>query len=169
MSVKVCAFTGHRPIKFAFGYNEAAQECIAVKKALEREIHLLICEGVTVFISGMAQGVDLWAAEILLKLRAANPALKLYCAVPYKGHANEWPEGLKKRYDAILEQADRVSAISTSYTPDCFAKRDKWMVDRAQYILAVLKDGEENSGTGQTVKYAEQDGKKIIRINPDAI
>ena len=66
--MKTCAFTGHRPK--GLGYSESDERCI----------HLLIVrmieeEGVTHFISGMAQGVDLYAAEIVLELKEQYPRL----------------------------------------------------------------------------------------------
>lgn len=168
--IKVCAFTGHRPVKFAFGYNEDVPNCIAIKSALEYEIVNMIDNGVTVFISGMALGVDTWAAEIVLRLKEDKyPALKLYCAIPCKGQENKWSAAAQKRYKSILQRAYRVSVLSQSYTRDCMFKRDKWMVDHAQYLIAVLKDGEESSGTGLTVKYAKEKERDIIRINPDTL
>ena len=61
---RVC-FTGHRPEKLTrFEW--------LIKKDLEKEIKKAIDDGLTVFISGMARGVDIWAAEIVLKLRDAG-------------------------------------------------------------------------------------------------
>lgn len=37
------------------------------------------------FITGMARGVDIWAAEIVLKLRKEHGDIKLICASPYEG------------------------------------------------------------------------------------
>ena len=57
---KVCAFTGHRPQSLPFGFNEADERCINLKKALrEQIINLVENEGITHFISGMAIGVDM--------------------------------------------------------------------------------------------------------------
>lgn len=46
-----CCFTGHRPEKLH-------QPEWLIKMALEKEIRLAIDDGFTVFISGMARGVD---------------------------------------------------------------------------------------------------------------
>ena len=62
---RVC-FTGHRPEKLNMSEH-------AVKKALRIEILNAIEDGMPVFISGMARGVDIWAAEIVLELRKDNP------------------------------------------------------------------------------------------------
>ena len=109
---KACAFTGHRPKKLPWGYNEADVRCVALKAALEREIRLLIQEGVTDFLSGMAEGVDLLAAEIVLHLRSEYPSVKLHCILPYKGQETEWPAASQARYHAILAEADSIIYVS---------------------------------------------------------
>lgn len=48
-----------------------------VTAALEKEIRQAIADGFNVFISGMARGVDIWAAESVLRLlgrRRSRPA-----------------------------------------------------------------------------------------------
>ena len=40
-----------------------------IKKELRAEILNSINEGFNVFISGMARGVDIWAAEIVIELK----------------------------------------------------------------------------------------------------
>ena len=59
---KVCAFTGHRPNKLPWRYDETASGCIALRSVLAEQIGLLAEAGVTQFLSGMAEGVDTWAA-----------------------------------------------------------------------------------------------------------
>ena len=86
---KACAFTGHRPKKLPWGYNETDVRCVALKAALERQIRSLVQEGVMDFLSGMAEGVDLLAAEIVLHLRSEYPSVKLHCILPYKGQETE--------------------------------------------------------------------------------
>ena len=56
---RVC-FTGHRPEKLK-------QSESVIVKALETAIKEAIADGKNVFISGMARGVDIWAAEIVLR------------------------------------------------------------------------------------------------------
>ena len=94
----ICAFTGHRPKSFPWGYNESAPDCAALKKVLAEQITVLADEGVTGFISGMALGVDLWTAEIVLDLRMKNSRLKLCCALPCEGQERKWPSSTQKRY-----------------------------------------------------------------------
>ena len=65
--MKSCAFTGHRPQNLPFGFREDDERCTTLKKILKEQIVSLITdESVTHFISGMALGVDMNAAEIVL-------------------------------------------------------------------------------------------------------
>ena len=86
----VCAFTGHRPKSFPWGYNESALGCILLKEVLTAQISALAEQGVTDFLSGMAQGVDLWCAQIVLDLRKKNTAMKLHAILPCEGQERKW-------------------------------------------------------------------------------
>ena len=55
MSRISCAFTGHRPSKFPWKYDEANRRCVALKSALAEQIRLLADAGVTQFLSGMSE------------------------------------------------------------------------------------------------------------------
>ena len=89
--MKTCAFTGHRPQNLPFGLNEEDERCIKLKKTLrEQTIRVIENEGVTHFITGMAIGVDMYAAEIVLGLKAAYPGVTLECAIPYENQAEKW-------------------------------------------------------------------------------
>ena len=79
---KVCAFTGHRPNKLPWYYDEAASGCVALKAVLAEQIGLLAETGVTQFLSGIAEGIDTWAALSVLELREKDPAIKLHCILP---------------------------------------------------------------------------------------
>lgn len=166
---EICAFTGHRPVKFDFGYNEADARCQAIIKQIGIEIEQLVKRGVKSFISGMALGVDTWAAEAVLAMKRTDPYIKLYCAVPCKGQESKWSAESQRRYRRILEQADRTIVLADRYTPGCMEARDRWMVDRAGVILAVLRKDLQQSGTGLTVSYARECGRDIIVIDPDAL
>ena len=71
-------FTGHRPHKL----HQPESVVIA---ALEAKIREAIADGFVTFISGMAWGVDIWAAEIVLRLKAEGNPIHLIAAVPTRG------------------------------------------------------------------------------------
>lgn len=165
---KVCSFTGHRPQNLAFKFNEKDSRCIALKKRLKQEIEKQIKDnGVTHFISGMALGVDTYVAEIILDLKKKYPAITLEAAIPCEEQAIKWGEKNRERYFSIIERCDKQTIISKSYTPDCMNKRNRYMVNCSDVIIAVW-DGTP-SGTGNTVKYAKEKNKTVILINPTKV
>ena len=77
-------FTGHRPQKLPWKFNEQDERCIEMKKKLKNEIIKSIESGYTSFISGMALGFDIICAEIILELKEIYPNIRLICALPCK-------------------------------------------------------------------------------------
>ena len=155
-----CAFTGHRPHKFPWHYDEADSRCVALKAALAAQITALAGIGVTDFYSGGADGVDCWAALIVLELRKKNPALKLHLLLPHEGQADKWSDSAQERYRFILSQADSVEYVSREYYEGCMLDRDHRLVEAAGILLAVY-NGERRGGTAATVRYAQKLGKRL--------
>ncbi len=160
-----CAFTGHRPHKFPWKDNEADPRCIALKETLAEQIAMLARAGVTEYFTGGADGVDCWAAEIVLTMREKNPALKLHCLLPHEGQADRWSDSAQERYHSILERANSVDYVSRQYYDGCMIDRNHRLVESAGLLLAVF-NGVRRSGTGATVNYARKMGKEIIVIDP---
>ncbi len=84
---------------------------------LKEEIRTAVADGFQTFISGMARGVDLWAAEIVLSLRNEGAAVRLICASPYKGFENCWSREWQEQYRKVMERADLVRFICPGYKP----------------------------------------------------
>ena len=120
---------------------------------------------VTDFLSGMAQGVDLWCSQIVLDLKKKNPALKLHCILPHEGQTDKWSDLAREKYNTILEQADSVDYVSSAYYDGCMIERNHRLVDSAGLLLAVY-NGVRRSGTGATVNYARKMSREIIVIDP---
>ena len=147
-----CCFTGHRPEKLGMPETE-------VVKGLKKEIRTAIADGFQTFISGMARGVDLWAAEIVLALRDEGAAIRLICASPYKGFENRWSREWQERYRRVMERTDLVRFICPGYSRDCFQRRNKWMVNHSARVIAVYNGGP--GGTRNTVEYANRVGVSV--------
>ena len=58
------AFTGHRPQKLPFGFDEADPRCVDFKRRLCNSIEMMILEGYAHFISGGALGMDMYMPDI---------------------------------------------------------------------------------------------------------
>lgn len=93
---KTCAFTGHRPQSLPFGFDESDKRCTSLKSVMRDQIVALIeNEGVTHFITGMALGVDMYAAEIVLDLKQNTLTLlwKAQSLVRHKRSNGLWLHG----------------------------------------------------------------------------
>lgn len=145
---RVC-FTGHRPEKL----NQPES---VVVKALTNAIYEAIADCKNVFISGMARGVDIWAAEIVLRLRSEGEDVKLICASPYEGFERGWSADWQQRYNAVLRNADLVRYICPGYSRACFQIRNEWMVNHSSLVIAVFNG--QPSGTKNTIDYAIRRG-----------
>lgn len=158
--LKTIAVTGHRPPRFG-GYDERNNgTIIAVKRSIEQIIDLLVEAGVETFISGMALGVDTWAAESVLGWKKRHPQIRLVCAVAFEGVERKWPPASQERFRTILKRADQVVIVSHGgYSPGKLQRRNEWMVNRADGLLAVW-DGSPG-GTANAVHYAEAVGRPI--------
>lgn len=150
-----CCFTGHRPEKL----NVSEEE---VKKRLKIAISRAIEDGFNVFISGMARGIDMWAAEIVLEERCLNDEIKLVCVSPYKGVHTPWNYRERERYINILDNADVTKFVCEQYSSRCYHVRNCYMVDHSTRVIAAYNG--EKGGTKNTVNYAKSKGIEVINV-----
>lgn len=163
MSYTAC-FTGHRPQSLPCGSSETHSACLKIKSQLKRLIIDLIKQkNVTHFISGMALGVDTWAAELVIELKKEYPNITLEAAIPCRSQSDRWNEAAIERYNRLLLMCDKLNLISEQYTADCMMKRNMYMVDNSDYIVAVWNG--KPSGTGKTIKYALKIDKTVYCID----
>lgn len=156
MRMHRCCFTGHRPQKLRRTKEE-------IQADLENAIRQAITDGYTTFITGMAYGVDIWAGQIVVRLRKRNPALHLIAAIPFRGFEDRWSSDWKRAYQELLEQADLVKYICPGYNAGAYQRRNEWMVDHSSRVIAVFNG--EPSGTKNTIDYAIRRASQIIVIN----
>ena len=168
MNRKVCAFTGHRPQKFPWRKDETSPACAALKAALNTQILRLVEAGFTDFLSGMALGVDQWAAASVLELRENNPVIKLHCILPCKAQADGWTALERDAYQTTLNEADSVVYVNREKIRDCMLVRNRFMIDHASLVLAVY-NGEKRGGTASTVRYARKVGRDVWILNPTTL
>ena len=134
---------------------------------LTEQIEKLAAAGVTDYYTGMALGVDTWAAMAVLALRERNRAVKLHCILPCEGQEITWTIPAQVRYKYILGEADSVEYVKRLYDGKCMLDRNRRLVDSAGILLAVY-NGEKRGGTAAAVRYAFKAGRKIIYIIPDS-
>lgn len=160
---KAVCFTGHRPEKImrVAGIDEPAVEMI--KSMLYYQIYRAAEEGYEFFISGLARGVDMWAAEYVIDLKKKYPRMKLICAKPFENHQKSFHGKDLWELMNVLRHADEVVTVSREYSKNCYRLRNYYMVDNSSRLIAVVENF--RSGTGQTINYARKKGIDIKMIN----
>ena len=150
-----CCFTGHRKL------NTGGK----LKEVLSEVIDKAIADGYTDFYCGMALGIDMFAAEILISKMKENPSLHLHAALPCPEQDLKWTGEEKSRYEEILHFASSKTIISPFYTKTCMLTRNRFMVDNSERVIAVW-NGSMRGGTAYTVRYAKSQNKEIHLIRP---
>lgn len=150
-----CCFTGHRPDKMTLGEKE-------IKPLLEKAIDKAIDEGFVTFVTGMAMGTDVWAAEVVLEKKKQNNEIHLVCALPHPGFEKRRSETEKNRFIEITEKADCIKLVNDHYFTGCYQVRNEWMVDRSARVIAVY-DG-QSGGTRNTIRYCEKVNVEVVNV-----
>ena len=119
-----CAFTGYRPQKMPFGFNESDPRCIDFKRRVKETIQALYDMGYRHFISGGALGMDMFAAEAVLELRAQRPDMSLEMVSPFDDQAARWSPELRARHDRLFALRLRRFRAFLHRTPLLQAGRD---------------------------------------------
>ena len=149
-------------------YAENSIQCDELKGRLEELIKNLIeKESVTHLISGVALGADTYAANIVLNLKAQYPGITLKCAIPCETQAVKFNERDRDIYYDLLAKCDKETLLQQNYTSDCMQKRNEYMVDNSDYVIAVWNG--KPSGTGNTVKYAKKKNKVVLLVDPQIL
>ena len=159
-----CAFTGYRPQKMPFGFDETDPRCIDFKKRVQATIQTLYDMGYRHFTSGGALGMDMFAAEAVVELRKQHPEVILEMVSPFDDQASKWPEEYQARHDLLFELADITTATSHVYTKSAMFIRNRYLVNNADLLLAAY-DGQPG-GTAMTIGYAKANGVTVQIIRP---
>ena len=160
----VC-FSGYRPEKLPWGYDECDPRCAQLKQRLRRAVCAACDDGFRHFICGMANGCDLYFFDAARYLRLQHPEVTIEAAIPYSGQADRWRPELRERYAYDLRQCDYQTLVQEAYTPGCMMRRNRYMVDHASRLIAVF-DGQEG-GTRRTVEYALRSGLEVVYVDAE--
>ncbi|MCC8182802.1 MAG: DUF1273 domain-containing protein [Clostridiales bacterium] len=163
-----CCFTGHRPNRLPWLGDRADFRTQALTEALWGRIQASYEAGYTRFLSGMALGVDLLCAELVLRLREeSNGGAELIPVLPYPGQADRWKQEERRRYREILQACQNsIVVVSPCYFKTCYLQRNRYLVDHTAKIIGVY-DGKPVGGTYQTLEYARQKGLEMELLMPE--
>ena len=148
------AFSGHRTY------------CGEASDALRRTLEALYDRGFRTFLSGMAVGFDLAAAEAVLELGQRREGVRLVAAVPFHGQESRFSLGDRERFRRVLAAADGSVVLSPVYHRGCYAVRNNFLTDNAR-VLVAWYDG-MSGGTHYTVRRALGRGLEFVNLHPSA-
>lgn len=160
--MKICCFTGHRPKFFPWhsDLNDKSAKQLLIE--LRKEILKAIEDGFYTFVCGGALGVDTWAAQIVLSVKESYPHIRLIIALPFTGYNSFVTDN---DYVNTINSADEVVIVGTETGKDGLSKRDKYMVDNSERIIAVYDERTGiHSGTYHALQYAKQRDIEIRQI-----
>ncbi len=159
LSLGVC-FTGHRPERLLSQPEDLVFSESEMKLLLHNEILSALNDGFFEFYCGMAPGIDIWAAEVLIPLMDQFPHIRLTAVLPFPTHGLTLSDVWFPRYRYILAFSDRIIFASDRSSRQAYLIRNRIMVDHSQRVIAVY-DGSSSGGTAYTCRYAQKKGKEI--------
>lgn len=159
----VCCVTGHRSKGFPFEREELNYRYLFYIDMLRNEIGRAIYCGCDWFVTGMAEGADLDFAEIVIDFRYEEYEVSLEAALPYPWKNPKRESEFSEKCDYVLQKCDKKTEVSDHYFKGCMQKRNRYMVDKSDVIIAVW-NGKHKGGTWDTIKYAREQGKEIRYI-----
>lgn len=167
----ILSVTGHRPQKL--GGFKAKSFHSKIIKAMEKEILTL---SPNLLLSGMALGVDQWAAEICIKHNIPFKA-----CLPFRGQESAWPLSSVHHYNWLLKRAaqvvevDRMIGYKIGHIPvgvydrRKLTRRNHYLVDNSDAVLGVFVAGNQ-SGAYTTWCYAtSKPNYGVYRVDLSAI
>ena len=156
----ICCVTGHRPGGLHFS-PEDGDNYLQYKERLYHTVKELLDMGYRHFITGMAEGADTDFAIAVLFYKKQYENVTLEAALPYPVQKKTASNPSVK--EQILASCDCVTVVSDMYFEGCMQKRNVYMVDQADLVLAVW-NGERKGGTWNTIYYARRTGKPVRYI-----
>ena len=170
----IVSITGHRPKSLGLGYRQDAR-VTRVKQDIREHLQRY---NATQVITGMALGMDQWAAEV-----AIDAGIPFIVAVPFRGQASSWPAPSQQHWNVLLSRAAQIFCVNVSttkpltvdefYAVKCedvpfqvvrswLLARNTWMVKRADQVLALWNGGP--GSTRHAVIQAEERGVPVLNI-----
>ena len=101
--------------------------------------------------------------DTALAVAAIYENIPFIAAVPVKGQELRWPMPSQKRYRGILNKAHEIVTVCKgAYKPSVMQKRNEWMVDHSDLVLALWNGS--NGGTKNCVDYVLKRDKVLVNL-----
>lgn len=160
MSTSV-SFTGYRTYKILLAYN-TPDSISKIEKETYNAIELLYKKGYKRFLSGMAEGFDMIAAEAVLKLKKEYKDVELVAVIPFAGQELKLNTIDVFRYNNIVKESSEVIYISKNRRTKAYFDRNDYLIDNCSALVCFYSG--IKGGTQYTYNRALKKRLEIINI-----
>ena len=98
---------------------------------------------------------------MVVKLQEDFPNLRLIAVIPYRKRVDSLES--REQTKALLHACADVVVIQEEYRPNVYAKRNRYMVEHSDRVIAVY-DGREKGGTVNTIRLTHNMKKELREI-----
>lgn len=158
-SVTAC-FTGHRPDGIPLDMADP-HNINAIMGLLYQSVSTAYKTGYRIFITGLAEGIDSYAALAVEKFRDTHDDVRLVGAVPYRAKLGSTRR--ESYVDDAYSCCNEILVTSEENNRGVYHLRDRFMVDQSSYIIAALAKNE--GGSKYTFDYAVKRGLEYDLID----
>lgn len=168
MRESICCVTGPPLKALPGGKNERQPACLALKARLKETLKQMHGMGISALMTGLIPGADLWTAEALLEIQAADPdfRMRLTCVLSSAEQTILCPKERSARYCAVLRRANEVVCLSTLRYTGCARARNLYIISHSSRLIAVC--GSAPGPDAYLLDYAQKCGLPIERVLLDS-
>lgn len=167
--VKRLLVTGYKAHELGI-FNDTHPGIPIIKQAIKNQLLTLIEEGLEWIILSGQQGVETWAAELIVEMKNTFPHLKYAIITPFLDQEKNWNELKQEKYRSLLFQADYETSLTKKpyEAPWQFIEKNKFLIRNTDGMLIVYD--EENEGSPKFIKklaeqYAEKENYSLFIID----
>ena len=102
------------------------------------------------------------AGAVVAERKKENEEIRLIACIPCPNQDKYFSPSEKEEYERLLSCADETVLVSEKYTPWCMAKRNDYMVERADALIAYCNRAE--GGSAYTLKKFLKKGGMVFRV-----
>ncbi|GAB6929230.1 DUF1273 domain-containing protein [Paenibacillus sp. JCM 10914] len=166
--------TGYRAHELGI-YNNKHEGIPYIRKAIAKRLIPLLDEGLQWVITPGQYGVDLWAIEVAIELKAQYPALRCSILTAYANPEEQWKDDKKAYFQQLKQGVDFYAPVSKDAYQGSwqFSARDELLLRKTDGILLVY---DEDNGEAspkfikeRALKKQSQEGYRFISIGSEEI
>ena len=156
------AFTGNRNLTSADGVSG-----LALEERVRQQLYALLEEqyhnGARQFLSGMALGWDMLAAEEVLRLQEVHPDVELIAVIPFEGQEAMFTHSEQVRYHNLCKRATHSITIASTYSNQAYHDRNDYLIENSSMMYA-YHNGKPRSGAGSTIRKSKLQGVEVVNL-----